>query len=60
MISSPTSATVKYSGGPNLRAARASVGAIRLSPIRLMVPATNDPMAATASAAPARPRRAIW
>ena len=48
MITSPTRATARYSAGPNLRAAIASVGARKLRPIRLIVPAMNEPMAATA------------
>ncbi len=54
-ISSPSTAIAKYSGGPNASAQSATVGANSVSPTRPSVPATNEPMAATASAAPARP-----
>jgi hypothetical protein len=50
----------KYSGGPMRRAASASGGAKKVSPTSPSVPATNDEMAAMASAGPARPCRAIW
>jgi len=59
MIMRPTSATMKYSGGPNRSAAIASVGAMKLSARMLIEPATKEPTAETASAAPARPRLAI-
>jgi hypothetical protein len=54
----PRRAKAKYSAGPKASAARATSGAATCSAITLKVPATNDAMAATASAAPARPLRA--
>ena len=48
-----------YSGGPNLRARRASGGATNVNATTLRVPAMNDATAAIASAAPARPRCAM-
>ena len=56
----PISISEKYSGAPNLSANSASGGpnsAISRVPT---VPAKNEPMAAIASAGPARPCRAIW
>ena len=49
----------KYSGGPSCTAKLASIGANRVTSTVAMVPATNDPIAAVASAAPARPLLAI-
>jgi hypothetical protein len=56
----PRSVSPKYSAGPNSSAALATSGAKSWRATTLIVPATNDPMAATARAAPARPFRAIW
>ena len=50
----------KYSAGPNLSAKSTTTGARKVSPTSRCVPATKEPIAAVASAAPARPRRAIW
>src|SRR5512145_2919722 len=55
----PSSSSAEYSGGPNFSAMAASGGASSISPITEIVPATNDPIAAIASAAPARPLRVI-
>ena len=49
----------KYSGGPSLTACTATKGANSVTPTVAMVPATNEPIAAVASAAPARPCLAI-
>ena len=49
----------KYSGGPSLTAKSATVGANSVTTTVAMVPATNEPIAAVASAAPARPLLAI-
>ncbi len=49
----------KYSAGPKLSAIRTISGAVTLRARVPSVPATNDPMAAVASAAPPRPLRAI-
>ena len=54
----PSRAKAKYSAGPKASAARATSGAASCSATTLKVPATNDAMAAMASAAPARPLRA--
>ena len=58
--SMPTRLIAKYSGGPKESAALPSGGAKSISKTTPMVPATHDPMPATASAAPALPFRAIW
>ena len=50
---------MKYSGGPSLTACSATMGANSVTSTVAMVPATNEPMAAVASAAPARPLLAI-
>ena len=50
---------MKYSAGPKLSAKPASSGAKSVSSSVAMVPATKEPMAAVASAGPARPLRAI-
>ena len=56
----PISISEKYSGAPNFSATSASGGpAMAISSVP-KVPATNEPMAAMASAGPARPCRAIW
>jgi hypothetical protein len=44
-----------YSGGPKRSAHAASVGASSISPTTPSVPATKEPIAAIASAGPARP-----
>ena len=49
----------KYSGGPSRTANSATTGANRVTSIVAIVPATNEPIALVASAAPARPWRAI-
>ena len=49
----------KYSGGPSRTAYSATSGANRVTSTVAMVPATKEPMAAVASAAPARPFLAI-
>ena len=49
----------KYSGGPSLIAYSATNGANNVTSIVAIVPATNDPIADVASAAPARPFLAI-
>ena len=51
--------TAKYSAGPNFSATCTTSGAITVSRIVAIVPAMNEPMAAVASAGPARPRLAI-
>src|SRR3972149_2473978 len=56
---SPSSIRLKYSAGPNEIATHASGGASSIRPTVESVPATNEPMAAVASAAPARPCFAI-
>ncbi len=48
-----------YSGGPKRSAKSASGGASSIKATTLAVPATKEPMAAMASAAPARPLRAM-
>jgi hypothetical protein len=57
--SRPRRRSAKYSGGPNRSAKLASGGASSMSAITLPVPAMKEPIAAMASAAPARPFRAI-
>ncbi len=51
--------TAKYSAGPNFSAISTTIGAITVSRITAIVPATKDPIAAVASAGPARPRLAM-
>ncbi|MNN92947.1 hypothetical protein D3C81_2113070 [compost metagenome] len=51
--------SMKYSGGPSLTAKSATTGANSVTTTVAIVPATNEPMAAVASAAPARPLLAI-
>ena len=51
--------SAKYSAGPKPSATSTISGAARVSAIVASVPATNEPIAAVASAAPARPSRAI-
>ena len=55
----PSSTSEKYSAGPNFNATRASGGAATASTTVATVPAMKDPIAAAASAGPARPWRAI-
>ena len=55
----PRTISEKYSAGPNWNAISASGGANMASISVLTVPAKNEPSAATANAAPARPSRAI-
>jgi hypothetical protein len=56
----PTIISAKYSAGPNLNAS-STIGPASAARINVpIVPAKKDPIAAVASAAPARPRRAIW
>jgi hypothetical protein len=50
----------RYSGGPKERAALDKGGAKNCKTKMPKVPATKDPMAETARAAPARPFRVIW
>ena len=57
---SPSSISEKYSGAPNDWPMRASGGAKPAISAVAIEPAKNDAIAATASAAPARPCRAIW
>ena len=54
-----TIASEKYSAGPKRSAISSMSGALTVSAAVARVPATNEPMAAVASAAPARPARAI-
>ena len=56
----PSTISEKYSAGPNLSATSASGGANSAMSTVATVPAKNEPMAAIASAGPARPWRAIW
>ena len=55
----PMSMSEKYSGAPNLSANSASGGPNSAISSVPTVPAKNEPMAAMASAGPARPWRAI-
>jgi len=56
----PSTISEKYSAGPNFRATSASGGANAATTSVASVPAMNAPIAATESALPALPRRAIW
>jgi len=56
----PSTMSEKYSAGPNLKATSASGGAKAASSSVATQPAKNEPRAAMARAAPARPLRAIW
>ena len=56
----PNTISEKYSAGPNWSATSASGGAAVAMISVATHPAKNEPSAATASAGPARPRRAIW
>ena len=51
--------SMKYSGGPSFTAYSAMMGANRVTSTVAIVPATKEPMAAVARAAPARPLLAI-
>ncbi|KAF0118352.1 MAG: Uncharacterized protein FD152_4693 [Xanthobacteraceae bacterium] len=51
--------SAQYSAGPKARATLIISGASRMRPNSATVPAKNEPMAATKSAAPARPCFAI-
>ena len=54
-----SSISMKYSGGPSRTAYFATIGANSVTSTVAMVPATKEPIAAVASAAPARPLLAI-
>ena len=54
-----SSISAKYSAGPKDSANFTTVGAMKASPSVAIRPATNEPMAAVASAGPPRPSRAI-
>ena len=56
----PISISEKYSGEPNFSAISAIGGPNSAISIVQKVPAKKEPQAAIASAAPARPCRAIW
>jgi len=56
----PRIISAKNSGGPKRSPSRASGWASSTSPIVASVPPMKEPIAAMASAAPARPWRAIW
>jgi hypothetical protein len=56
----PTIISEKYSAAPNSSAIAVSGGAKSATSKVATVPAKKEPMAAMASAAPARPFRAIW
>ncbi|MNC85452.1 hypothetical protein D3C83_10510 [compost metagenome] len=56
----PISISEKYSGAPNFNAISASGGPNSAISMVHTVPAKNEPIAAIASAGPARPWRAIW
>ena len=58
--SRPSTISEKYSAGPNFSANSASGGANAATTSVANVPAMNEPSAATDSAFPALPRRAIW
>ena len=55
----PIMAREKYSGGPKASATSAKGGAKKFRPTTEKVPATKEPIAAMARAAPARPFKAI-
>ena len=58
-VTNANTISAKYSVGPNLSATSTTIGASSVSSIVAIVPATNEPIAAVASAGPARPRLAI-
>jgi hypothetical protein len=55
----PSTIRLKYSAGPNLKASSVSGGAKAAMMMVPTQPAKNEPRPAAASAAPARPLRAI-
>ena len=59
-VTRPINISEKYSGEPNFSAILASGGPNMATISVQTVPAKKDPMAEIASAAPARPWRAIW
>ena len=58
-VTSARTISAKYSAGPNSSASLTISGATKVSPTVAMVPATNEPIAAVASAWAPRPCRAI-
>ena len=58
-VTKASSISMKYSGGPSWTANSATIGANSVTSTVASVPATNEPIAAVASAAPARPFLAI-
>ena len=58
-VANATTISAKYSAGPKRSAISASAGAATVRPTMPRVPATNEPIAAVASAADARPACAI-
>ncbi len=54
-----SSIKAKYSGGPSCTAQSATAGANKVSSTMAMEPATKEPIAEVAKAAPARPLLAI-
>ena len=58
-VVSASTISAKYSAGPNSSASLTSCGATKLRARVAMVPATNEPIAAVASAWAPRPLRAI-
>ena len=59
MVVKARTISAKYSVGPKVKASSAKVGARKVRSTVPIVPATNDPIAAVASAAAPRPFRAI-
>ena len=59
MVQKASTISRKYSGGPRRTACSATTGAKKVTTTVAMEPATKEPMAAVASAAPARPCLAI-
>ena len=59
-ITRPTIISEQYSAEPNFSAIAVSGGAKSAISTVAIVPATKEPIAAVASATPARPLRAIW
>ena len=59
IVAKATTISAKYSAGPKRRATSASAGAATVRPTTPSVPATNEPTAAVANAADARPAFAI-
>ena len=56
----PSTISEKYSAGPNFKASTVSGAPSAATSTVETQPAKNEPMAAMASAGPARPCRAIW